>query len=680
MPPSIAVESAVGAARGVVRFAAVIVAVWACHSAPARADRFEATRSELLVEREHDIELTLAYGHAELVVRRTVFNGGERHDQAMFWIDVPDGAVAVGLRTLAMLGGRPHWYDGELLEAELAAARYRELTGIGGYYPKDPALLSWRSAEQLALQVFPCPPQQAKSVEYTMVLPTQYEHGRYHVTLPEMGTEGLTAKVAVTGASARDQVFVDGLPVGRGTVVTMDAEHAFALGRAAAPTLDGGLAVVSLGDDRALFHYDIEASRSLSQVPRHADVVVLLDRSRSVDEEDREAEVVLARSYLSHFEAPGLDARAAVVPFDRKPEDLLGGLAPVGEAVALLEHVTLAGRNGSNVDAALGHARALLDGGRPGRARRIVLLTDRRTRSGLTVARVEAMARRTGAVVHVVDARAGESHLLRNDDDPWNRVARDTGGVFWDAGVTVGGGDVPALNAVFEELARPVRVHHVAIDIPGVMDSEFETPETLDEGMATSALLLADRDIRHVVLTGELWSSPVRKVLLPRADEAKLWSALVFGSELLHSLTEPEMMVLAMRGRAVSPVTSYLAIEPGVRPSTEGLEDGEAFGVGGIGFGGGGGSGSGIGMGRAGRPVDRDALLRRHLRGALDACGASGSASARLETTLAEIVEVASVRVEGGDAAIEDCVREQLWQVALEHAFGDEFTTWNVEI
>ena len=32
-------------------------------------------------------------------------------------------------------------------------------------------------------------------------------------------------------------------------------------------------------------------------------------------------------------------------------------------------------------------------------------------------------------------------------------------------------------------------------------------------------------------------------------------------------------MVLARRGRAVSPVTSYLAIEPGVRPSTEGLEE-----------------------------------------------------------------------------------------------------------
>ncbi len=40
------------------------------------------------------------------------------------------------------------------------------------------------------------------------------------------------------------------------------------------------------------------------------------------------------------------------------------------------------------------------------------------------------------------------------------------------------------------------------------------------------------------------------------------------------------MMVLARHGRAVSPVTSYLAIEPGVRPSTEGLNEGELGSIG----------------------------------------------------------------------------------------------------
>lgn len=654
---------------------------WAWVAAPrdARADEFEATRSEALVERAHDIALTIHDGHAELVVQRTVFNGGDRHDQAMFWIDVPGGGVAVGLRTRAMLRGRPHWYDGELLEAELAAARYRELTGIGGYYPKDPALLSWRSAEQLALQVFPCPPQETKAVEYTLLLPTNYEDGRHHLELPAMGTETTPAIVQVRGASARDQVFVDGLPVGRGAVVSMDDGHAFALGRAEAPTFDGGLAVVPISDGRVLFHYDLEAAPTISQVPRDADVVVLLDRSRSLGDEDLAAEVTLARSYLTHFERPGLDARAAVVAFDRRPEDLSGGLAPVGETVALLEHTTLVGRNGSHLDAALAHAEALLDRTKPGRARRVVVLTDRQMRASLPVARIEALARRTGALVHVVDATVGETGLERvEEDDPWSAVPRRTGGVLWTAQVEVGSADIPRQVDTFEELARPVRVHHLEIEAPGIQAASLGAPETLVEGTGTSALLLADRSVRHVVMTGLRWATPVRKVLLPSADEAERWSALAFGTDLTASLSEPEMMVLAVRGHAVSPVTSYLAIEPGVRPSTEGLEAGEGLGLSGFGSGSGGSSGA-IGLGHRVAAPDRLALLRAHLDAARQACGAGPKARAVLETTFAEIVDITTVRVDG-DAATEDCVREALWGTLLEGAFDAPFAAWDVEI
>ena len=42
----------------------------------------------------------------------------------------------VGLRTLALKNGKPHWYAGELMEAEAAAAKYQELTGIGGGLPQ----------------------------------------------------------------------------------------------------------------------------------------------------------------------------------------------------------------------------------------------------------------------------------------------------------------------------------------------------------------------------------------------------------------------------------------------------------------------------------------------------------------------------------------------------------------
>ena len=646
----------------------------------AHADSVAGTRSELLVERSHDIALTMHYGHAELVVRRTVFNGGERHDQAMFWIDVPEGAVAVGLRTLGELHGRPHWFDGELLEAELAAARYQELTGIGGYYPKDPALLSWRSRWQLALQVFPCAPQAPKTIEYTMVIPTKYEEGRYHLVLPRIGTETLRATAKLDAASSRDQLFVDGMPVGRGDVLELGDEHELALARAAAPALEGALAMVPLGDDRALFHYDFEAGRELSKLPKRADVVVLVDRSRSLDEDTIAAELTAARGYLSHFAAAKLHARAAVVAFDRKPEDLLHGFAPVREATALLEHTTLPAKNGSHVDAALEHATKLFADAPTGRARRIVIFTDRATRSELTVARLRTIAERTGAIVHVADvASSAENVLERDDADAWSPIAEATGGVSWHLAVDAEGRDLSARSRVLEELARPLRVHGLAVRAPGVPDGALALPETLDEGAGITQLLLTDAPVPHVIVTGELWSAPVRKVILPDDHETKLWSALVFGDELADSLSEPEMMKLALLGRAVSPVTSYLAIEPGVRPSTEGLEEGEAIGLGGLGLigrgGGGGGSGQGFGVGH-----DRDAAMRAHLQRALDSCGASDRhAKATLETTFAELVDVASITV-GGDAVIEGCVREQLWQSDLEAFFSEDFHRWLVEV
>src|SRR5689334_10548288 len=98
-----------------------------------RADEVSGLRSDQVFERRQRAEVTMDRGHATVVVRRTVENLGPRHDQVTFEIDVPESAVAVALRTLGMRNGEPIWFRGDLLEAEEAARRYRELTGIGGY-------------------------------------------------------------------------------------------------------------------------------------------------------------------------------------------------------------------------------------------------------------------------------------------------------------------------------------------------------------------------------------------------------------------------------------------------------------------------------------------------------------------------------------------------------------------
>ena len=221
-----------------------------------------------------------------------------------------------------------------------------------------------------------------------------------------------------------------------------------------------------------------------------------------------------------------------------------------------------------------------------------------------------------------------------------------------------------------------MRVDHLTVTAKGLLPGDFSMPETLDEGEGIEDLRLPEKPFTEVVLAGELWAEPVRKVLSPDEGQGKLWSALVFGSEALGELDEKEMMYLATRGHAVSPVTSLLAIEPGVRPSTEGLEHGVGEG--------GGGHGEGIGLGSIGTLghgagvasslPDPNAFLAAALKKGAAACGGAGrSLEVDLETTLDEVVDVPSVVVRGApDGKLSACVSEAAWALDLPRAFSSE--------
>ncbi|MCA9654672.1 MAG: hypothetical protein KC501_32455 [Myxococcales bacterium] len=648
----------------------------------AGAEEVMGTRSEELVERSHEIRLTLEHGVASLRVRRTVHNGGPRHDQAMFWIDVPPAAVATGLRTKGTLGGRPHWFEGDLLEAEAAAERYRELTGIGGYYPKDPALLSWRGQEQLALQVFPVAPSQDKTVEYTFSLPTTYEQGRDHLVLPPMGTDAHPARVTLHPGHPRDQLFVDGEPVPRGAMITLDAEHTVALSRHDPARIEATLASVPFGTDRVLMHYDVALAPSLSTIPRDARVVVVIDGSRSLAPEDRQAAAATASAYLRHFAGPRSQARAEVLVFDHELHARHGGLVPVREALADLEHLELPEANGSRLDDALAEAGRLLAAG-PAGPRRILVLTDARTRESLDPARLQALGLGSDAIVHVGIVEAGWPRLERDDDHPWAGVATATGGLVWQLANAPGEAEA---EAVFEELARPLRLDHLRVMAPPFEDPDVDLmPTSLDEGQGLELLQVVEAPIRHLRVEGQLWSEPVHETVLPDDAQGRRWAALVFGSDLLSDLSEEEMMPLALHGGAVSPVTSYLAIEPGVRPSTEGLYEGEGgIGIGMLGFAGG-GSGIGLagtGSGRATGPDTRQQTLERVVRAALDACGGEGlGIHLELETTSEEIVELGPLEVRGsGDPILVPCVERGVWAQLLGPEFDDAQRRWTIDL
>ena len=656
------------------RVAGALALATTLFSASAVADEVSGLRSELLKERSHEIALTVHPDHAELVVRRTVWNGADKSDQATFFIDLPSEAVATGLRTLGSLAGRPHWFSGELMEAEAAAQKYRELTGIGGYYPKDPALLSWRSQSLLALQVFPCVGRQAKTVEYTLVVPTHYRDGAFHLEVPALGTGELRARFTLRAADSRDKLLVGGAPPPAVLRPEPEAPMDIALVPHVLPRLGGELVQAEFAPERVLTRTAVRAAPRLSEVPRGARIVLVLDASLSTESGFVEAAKSALDAYLSYFE----DAEVDLVLFHRKLERSFGKFVPVAEARRRLEHLQVRRQNGSDIDGALWEADQLLARTEKGHARRIVLVTDGLGRSGLTAERMRAATSSSGAAVHVGILNEGAPILVRDDDHPWARGLKPNHGLVWHASSNAK--QRAEARRVYEEWARPVRLHGFKLSSPHPDLSErlAGVEPTLDEGQGVEQLNIEKTSVPWLKAEGELWTEPVSATIERDRNRERRWSALVFGSELMHSLSEQEMMTLALKGGAVSPVTSYLAIEPGVRPSTEGIDWGT-----GQGFGSGRGSlrGGSTSVTGAYPTLDREAFLRDAIAKDWRRCGGRpGGVTVSFETTVAEIVHVESVELGDDDALLERCLSEAVWDLVLPIAFTAEWETWSISV
>lgn len=622
-----------------------------------RADTLSGTKANEMFDRAHTIEVRIDRGHARLVVTRVFENRFGKHDQAMLHMtSLPEGAVATGLRSLGGDESKPIWFVAELLDAEVAAKRYRELTGIGGYYPKDPALLSWRSPGHLALQVFPVAPKSQKTVELTLDMPTHWEQGQHAIELPRMGTDSLAPTVTFRPANAGDVLRIDGKTVAAGESRRLFGQLSAAIAPVDPPKLGGRFASVGFAKGRALLHASIEVALKLSQAPKGAYVVVVLDGSRSLSDAARQAELDATRAYLAHLP----DARVQILVFDRKVHALESSFVSVASALGDLK--TIAPRNGSDLDVALAEAAKRIAAAPAGAPRRIVAITDLATRSTLLPSSIKGLDA-TKAVVHLATIRGGAPTVSRDDYDPWAAVARATGGVLWRASA---GSDAAKNRPVYEEWARPLRIDRLSVTGVGV--TGVEIPDTLAEGEGYEETRLNAFPTPSIAVKGELWSTPISTVLATSASEEKLWAGLAIGTELLHELKDPEIATLAFKGGAVSPMTSYLAIEPGVRPSTEGLEWGAGgLGMSGIGSGGG-GFGTGIGLGGVG--PDRVKVLREKLATVAKTCGVT-DVRVRMETTWTEIVAV-----DVNNA----CVTEGVYDLALPAVFNQAWASWDVTI
>ena len=784
----------------------------------ARADRLSVARDQPLVEVSHAVDLEIVDGVARYRVRRSFANSGTQSEEASLRIELAHAAAVTGLRIRA----RERWFSGELMDADLARERYRELTGLGAFEAKDPALLQWVWADQVHLQVFPVLPGGVNTVEYTLTAPLEYRNGRYVVTYPhadpQRGGDTLTlvdpvlrvhpntrgAEIRVAGrrvaadepvtlaappplpwigdggpsagasyifskleverdlpiASAQVHLEIDHtfsgdlrvalitpagehlevtggkggendirgvfpveLPAGARTLGTwhlvvsdqagldvgsLDAwsleftpEHTGGKTSTVAPLLASagdlprfipdapdaggstGHVVIEVGPpkfrhlaarlgrvvasaSKGFSRLEIDAAPRMGELPRRPAVVFVLDTSRSQDDDGLAEQLQIASAYLRHVP----DARVELVAADRDARRVFADFVAVADMPAALERARAAGKlalhNGSAIEAGLGLAADLLaaESG-PGR---IVALTDARLRSRFRNPLADqalADAPATTITHVVIPQHSGYAELQRDDTHALAPIAEHARGVLFLASAPA---DDKRSPDEMLGLVRPIAIDHfrVAGLALGGRDAG-DAPAVLREGNSYRAMFATPDPTRRVVLTGKVWAAPVRRVITTNEPFDIATAGFVFSEDEHGELSDDEMRTVAYRGRAVSPVTSYLAVEPGVRPSVDGLsgdEIGESLGLGGLGL-----VGHGAGGGGSGSAPPRIADL---LADAVKRCQSAHPAPAgwrvdlKLETTSREIVDVEVTR--SSHAGLRDCLVEAAWDLELPYA------------
>jgi hypothetical protein len=429
----------------------------------------------------------------------------------------------------------------------------------------------------------------------------------------------------------------------------------------------------------------------LAPLPKRAQVVFVVDASHSQGADGIAAQLTLLRAYVQHVP----DAEVEVVVYRRAAARLFAGFVRGSDVDAKLEAAqeALEPGNGSALDAGVQLAVALLEqrkgpqlsleektgfavlsprrmalrGGRGNLPanQSLVLLTDELLRPSFQQAWVDDALRALSkqAVVHVVVPTVDnneEPTLTRDDEAALSSLAAAHHGIL--ARVHGFPVEVKPLVPVALGLVRPVQLDHVRL--VGLPTTDIEQPTVLHEGDGFRFMQALPKSVERVVVEGKLWGDAFRRVV--RVDDrfSHATAAFVFGEDEHGVLSEAEMMRVALFGKAVSPVTSYLAIEPGVRPSTVGLmrDGGSGFGSGGLGM-----RGTGRGGGGGGRhPPDLRALV--DVTACVDVHGAQ-HATLDVDTTFAEVVDV---RVRNGQAAFATCVAEAVWATRLSPAFNLE--------
>ncbi len=513
--------------------------------------------------------------------------------------------------------------------------------------------------------------------------------GRWHLIVSDHAGRDVGQLVAwsIRGkvGKRRFRARAHGLPMVLPDAPTSSGDLSQAIVRLTPPrirTLAGRLGRVVASGKKQFLRMELDTAPQLRPLPRYASVVFVVDASISMQEEGVNDQLALARAYLAHVPT----ARFEVVLYRRFAKRLVGSFARASTFRAQVATARKRGLldtgNGSALDEGLALAAKIL--GRRRGPRRIVMLSDNLLRpswKNRRALRALATAPRS-TIAHVVLPNfAGddddETTERRDDKHRLSPLASKHGGVL----LHIAGPDTPrhkALKSITLGLVRPIRIDHVrVVGLPP--KHGMDLPKTLNEGDGLREMKLLATAPTQVTIVGRIWAAPYRKIIRVDKRFTRATAAFVFSHDLHGKLTNAEMMRVAKLGRAVSPVTSYLAIEPGVRPSWAGLEfasggSGGFSGLGGLGLS---GSGSG-GWGRIKYPTIHD-LMKRHVK----RCVARHKPTANWQVRLrfhATYKEVVDVVPRSPKSSLQKCLVEGAWQISLPGNFTKKRDTRDITL
>lgn len=608
----------------IVLFAALL------YSPFAQADWLDSTLGQPVHEASHHVTLSLNEGVATYKVQRTFANAGEIPDEAVILVNLPEGAVASGLRIRA---GQT-WHEGELLGREVAAQRYEELTGMGVADLRDPALLAWSSYDSLELRVFPVPANGTATLEYTLIAPAKWELGGWlldyvamddaeNLATPTLSVECEQCSVDVGGRLVGPfNAFVLGSQEQASTIrITPRNELAMYFGT----TRFAGLSATHA-------YHQVTVPKRLSESPIAPKVVFLVDASYSVGARGLRTQLDWIVNIASHMP----DGLFKLVEVGREIRDVTRTYYSLTELNDLLATLTIDLRNGSNLDLGLEYARSSLKEESPAY---IFAFTDDYLKRAIEIEKLSEKSKITTQIIVVGDSWG------RQDEHRLAPISKATGGIL------VGMGSTADAEYFAEHLVRPIMLEDAIIEgIP------MET-NILMEGEPHRFFGQLDEPVTGI-LSAKLWHQEVKISPRRHVDLDRATAGWMFSHDEYHHLSEKEQIRLAFAAGVVSPHTSYLAIEPGVRPSKQGIDRG--MGMGGLGM-------SGVGYGSSGLAIGRSSTHERpdffsKIVGSCAAAFPDETGKIEVHTTIDEIVDVIRQSAEN---QYTQCVAERVWAKEL---------------